>query len=297
MKIEAFATLDAVLRLGTMAAAAQEGNITPSTVSMQMKQIETYLGQQLFDRSGLNIKPLPLAYEVSETMHPSLQRLESLRNRKTIEVEGTIRFGVIESLQPLLVPGVMCALAQRYPRLRLLPGRGKSATLIEAVKAGLSDAAVVAQPESGGSSRMAWHPLFQRELVVITPPQETETSLKALFNKYDWIRYDRKSVTGRLAARYINKHVPTTRGTIELDGIRAIAATVSAGLGVSMVQIVEPRILLLYPVKVLQVPRAPRLRFTLVTRRGDGESRQLQALREALSAVVRTDMDHTKFLM
>ncbi|NYT35880.1 LysR family transcriptional regulator [Allopusillimonas soli] len=287
MKIEAFATLDAVLRLGTMAAAAQEGNITPSAVSMQMKQIETYMGQQLFDRSGLNIKPLPLAYEVSDTMQPSLRRLESLRNRTTIVVEGTIRFGVIESLQPILIPGVMRTLAERYPRLRLLPGRGKSAALIEAVKAGLSDAAVVAQPESGGSSRLSWYPLFQRELVVIVPQSESETSLKALFSKYDWIRYDRKSVTGRLAARYINRYIQSDRGTIELDGVRAIAATVSAGLGVSMVQIVEPGILLVYPVRVMHVPHAPKLRFALVTRRGEGENRQVAALRDALTTVVR----------
>ena len=45
MKIEMFDTLDAVLRGGSLAAAASETNLTASAVSMQMKQIEAYLGQ------------------------------------------------------------------------------------------------------------------------------------------------------------------------------------------------------------------------------------------------------------
>ena len=57
MKIEMFDTLDAVLRGGSLAAAASETNLTASAVSMQMKQLETYLGQPLFDRSGHAIRP------------------------------------------------------------------------------------------------------------------------------------------------------------------------------------------------------------------------------------------------
>ena len=64
MKIEMFDTLDAVLRGGSLAAAASETNLTASAVSMQMKQIEAYLGQPLFDRSGHAIRPTPLAHEV-----------------------------------------------------------------------------------------------------------------------------------------------------------------------------------------------------------------------------------------
>ncbi len=60
MKIEMFDTLDAVLRGGSLAAAASETNLTASAVSMQMKQIEAYLGQPLFDRSGHAIRPTPL---------------------------------------------------------------------------------------------------------------------------------------------------------------------------------------------------------------------------------------------
>lgn len=96
MKIDAFSTLDAVLRGGTLAAAAHEMNLTPSAISMQMKQLEAYLGQPLFDRSGLQVKPMKLAHEVSSVMRDALQQLESLRKRASVSIEGSVRLGVIE---------------------------------------------------------------------------------------------------------------------------------------------------------------------------------------------------------
>lgn len=159
MKIAAFLTLDAVLRGGSFAAAAGEMNLTPSAVSMQMKQLEQYLGQTLFDRSGLQVRPTPAAREVAAAMQEGLQRLAVMRRQVSVAVEGTVRLGIIESMQPVLLPGTMKILRERYPRLDLRPLRGRSAGLTEAVKAGSLDAAVVAQPEKGGGAGLRWHPL------------------------------------------------------------------------------------------------------------------------------------------
>ena len=59
MKLQSFSTLDAVLRGGSFAAAAAEAHLTPGAVSLQMKQLEAWLGQSMFDRSGLAVRPVP----------------------------------------------------------------------------------------------------------------------------------------------------------------------------------------------------------------------------------------------
>ncbi|TAL90409.1 MAG: LysR family transcriptional regulator [Candidimonas sp.] len=288
MKIEAFTTLIAVLRIGTMAAAAKEINMTPSAVSMQIRQIEAYLGRQLFDRSGPQAKPLPAAHEVVATMQQALQSLETLRHQPPIQVEGTIRLGVIDSMQPVLLPGTLRILRDRYPALHVRPSRGKSAALIDAVKAGNLDAAVVGQPEAGGSARLHWHTLLSQELVLIVPPFEGETSIKTLLKCYEWIRYDRKTVVGRLSARFFKAQGSVRHSTIELDEVRAVVAMVSAGLGISVVQLVEPSICLAYPVKTLHPsPALPTLRFSLVTRATDAGRRHLCALREAMDSTMK----------
>jgi len=284
MKIDAFLTLESVLRTGTFAAAAQDMNLTPSAVSMQMKHLEQYLGQPLFDRSGLQVRPMPLAQEVSALMHGAIQGLEALRKRPQMAIEGVVRLGVIESMQPSVLPGAMRLLRERYPSLELHPCRGRSATLISSVKAGEIDAALVAQPLKGASSMLNWAPMLRRELVLIAPPMATETSVPALLRQYEWIRYDSKSVTGTLASQFVRNTVGDKRTTLEFDNAPAIIAMVSAGIGVSIVQIADPGLLNTYPVRIVRLGRqAPTLQFSLVSRKND-DSRQVAAVRDALAA-------------
>ena len=135
MKFSFFETLEAVLRTGSLSRAADEMNLTPSAVSMQMKQVEIFFGQPLFDRSGLQVKPMPFAHEVASVMQLPMQQIEQLRRRNSIQIEGTIRLGVIESMQASLLPGVIQHLLKKHPALQLKPARGRAVELIAAVKA------------------------------------------------------------------------------------------------------------------------------------------------------------------
>jgi DNA-binding transcriptional LysR family regulator len=283
MKIDAFATLDAVLRSGSFAAAANEMHLTASAVSMQMKQLELFLGQPLFDRSGHQVRPTGLAHDVAAAMRDGLQQLQALRRHAPRAVEGVVKLGVIESMLPVLLPGTLAELKARYPQLELRPIRGRSIGLTDAVKAGDLDAAVVAEPAQGGSARLQWHPLFRREMRLIAPPTAVETSVPALFKQHDWIRYDRQTISGAMAARYVAAHVQSKRGTLELDSVPAIVALVSAGLGVAVVHLVDAGICQTHPVRFVRLGRgAPAVQMSLVTRKADADSRLLLAVREAM---------------
>ncbi len=287
MKIAAFYTLDAVLRHGTFAAAADERNLTPSAVSMQMKQLESHFGQPLFNRAGLHVQPTPLAIEVAAMMRDSLQGLESLRKRPSLTVEGVVRLGIIESMQPTVLPGTMRFLLDRHPRLELKLVRGRSSGLTEAVKAGELDAALVAEPAGGGSARLRWRPIMQRELILVAPPFATESSLSAIFRKYPWIRYDRETVTGELASKFVQTQIGDIRSTMEFDSAPAIIAMVSAGLGVSIIHAANAAALQNHHIRIMRLGRAaPILQFSLVTRKPDDESRSLQALLDAIRSAL-----------
>lgn len=287
MKLYFFDTLQAVLRTGSLAGAAAEVSLTPSAVSMQMKQLEAHFGQPLFDRSGLQVRATPLAREIAEVMRQPMQRLEVLRLHSSVVVEGTVRLGVIETMQSSVLPGAMRFLRDRYPALQVRPVRGRSAELVNAVKAGGIDAAVVVQPDTGGSQRLSWQPLVCNELMIVAPPESTETRLSALFKAYDWIRFDPDTNTGRLAARYVHKHAPQAHGTVELQSVQAVVAMVSAGLGVSVVVMPDQRLKLAYPVRTLSLGGgAPTMQISLVVRKADASGRKLEALREAIRSVV-----------
>lgn len=285
MKLEAFLTLEAVLREGSFAAAAAVMNLTPSAVSMQMKQLEQYLGQPLFNRAGLQVRPTDAAHRVMSAMRDGLYQIDAMRKRHTTAVQGILRLGLIESIQPLLLPGTMRRLRDLHPRLVVRPRRGRSAGLIDEVKAGQLDAAVVAQPETGRVSGLSWSPLLTRELLLIAPPGERKSSAQDLLARYDWIRYDRDTSTGTMAARYVRKLMPEKRSTLELDSVTAIVAMVSEGLGVSVVQIMDPGVCGQFPVAILRLGEL--LQISVVTRKDDVDHRGLIALREAMAATVR----------
>ncbi len=287
MKIDYFHTLAAVLRTGSLAAASQQINITPSAVSMQMKLMEQYFGAPLFDRSGPHVRPTPLALTLAASMAPALAEIERLRRREQVAVEATLRVGVIDSLQPTLMPAILSLARERYPTLDLRPQRGRSAELTAAVKAGALDAAIVAQPERGGTQRLAWRPLFRTPLIVIAPTSSPETDLHALFAQHEWIRFDRDSITGRLATRFAQRHKLRTHGGIELHSAQSVFAMVSAGLGVSMLTAPDPRLFMGYPVRTLELgPLGPVMQMSLVLRLADAERRAMLALCEVCNDAV-----------
>lgn len=287
MKIDLFRTLDAVLLHGSFAGAAQALHLTASAVSMQMKQLEQYLGQSLFDRSGHQVRATALAHAVAEAMRSSLNQLQSLRQQPPLSVEGTVRLGIIESVLPVLLPPALMQLRDRFPRLELRPVRGRSAELTAAVKAGELDAAVVAEPSTGGSSRLQWHRLFARELQLIAPPQATEPGAAALFRQYEWIRYDRHSISGALAARWVRKHFKPRHSSLEMDSIHGLVALVSAGLGIGVVHLMDAGTSASHPVRVVRLGRhAPLVQVSMVHRKESAQHRPVMAVRDALAGAV-----------
>lgn len=291
MKMSFYDTLDAVLRSGSLAGAAREMNVTPSAVSMQMKQLEAHFGQPLFDRAGLRVRPKPLAREIVGVLREPMQRVEALRSRTSTQVEGLLRLGVIETMQSSLLPAAAKHLRAHYPALDIRPVRGRTVELIEAVKAGRLDAAVVVQPSTGGSQRLAWQPVFRNELVLVAPPHAAEARIPALLKSHDWIRFDPSTSGGRMAMRWVAKNVREARPTMDLQSVQTVVAMVSAGLGVSVVQRPDARMVLAYPVRILTLGRgAPALQISLVSRKSDTGSRQLAALREAIESVTRVPL-------
>jgi DNA-binding transcriptional LysR family regulator len=76
LKFEFLMTLNSVLRHGSFASAADDMGLTPSAVSLQMKRLEEYVGQPLFDRSGRTVRPTPLASDLAESIRTALDAVE-----------------------------------------------------------------------------------------------------------------------------------------------------------------------------------------------------------------------------
>lgn len=283
MKFEFFITLDAILRHGSFAAAADDLGLTPSAVSLQMKRLEEYLGQPLFDRSARTSRPTPLARELSDNIRVALDAVEAARTRQTVALTGRVMLGTIRSLQPTLVPLVLAEISQRHPELSVRVIQGDSVELLDQLKAGRLDGVALIRPTSGGSSRLYWRDLAEQPFVFVAPPDATSQSIKTLIGRYPWLQFDTSLTSGRVAASHMHKLAPGLRPRFELESIEAVLAMVSAGLGVSILPQVRGRMISAYPVQEISLGKnAPVRQIAFACRGPDFDNRRVMALRDAL---------------
>jgi DNA-binding transcriptional LysR family regulator len=288
MKLAFLTTLAAVLEHGSFSAAGQEIGLTASAVSLQIKQLEDFFGQQLFDRSSRTAQPTPFAHEVVATTQNAMAAIERLRTKRVTPYTGRVSLGTIRSAQVTTLPPALSVVRKRYPQLEVRLTIEGSTQLLHMLNAGSIDAALMVRPASGGSSRLLWHNLATERFILIAPPDSTLTSVPQLLRAYEWIRFDSDLPSGRLARSFVHRVAPGARGNIELASVEAIVAMVSAGLGVSIVPRLHEWLRGSHPVRELSLGRhAPVRQITFVCRAADRDNARVLALREAFEAAYR----------
>ncbi|MFS8980976.1 LysR family transcriptional regulator [Cupriavidus necator] len=283
MNLSAFNTLRAILVHGNFTAAGAAVGCTPSAVSLQIKQLEQYLGQPLFDRSTRIVRPTPFA--VASAASEFSDRIEALRSRPSLKVEGKLRLGVITSMQSDLLPAALRALRETHPALDVrIPPLNDTDELLVELRAGRIEAALLVRPENGGSTRMAWRDIWRQPYVMLAPPQVSAIEPKVLLSKFGWIGYDTSLSGGRVAARHVRALVPGLSPTLELRSMDAIVSMVSLGMGVTVVP--QPRRPLIDAYSVTEIRlghNAPFRRISLVWRRSDDGDRKIEAVAEVFA--------------
>jgi DNA-binding transcriptional LysR family regulator len=282
MNLANLATLAAIVDRGSFAAAAEAVGRTPSAVSLQVKQLESWFGRPLFDRSTRTVRPTTFGRDATAVARDVVARLDALRTRST--VAGRVRLGAIATMQADVLPDALKRLRDRHPALDVELTLADSDALITSVKSGHLDAAVVVRPASGGSRRLDWRNLRSQPYVLLAPSSLAGRTAQEIMQRHDVIRYDPALTGGRIAARYLREVFPRAKIAMDVRSIDAIVAMVSAGLGVSIVP--QPRHALLdaHGVRAIALGRRrPARQIAFVARRADADNRNVAAVAEALT--------------
>ncbi|KAF1047513.1 LysR family transcriptional regulator [Xylophilus sp.] len=288
MKLQALSTLTAVVETGSFAAAAERVNLTPSAVSLQMKQLEQYFRQPLFDRSGRNARPTPFAAALCRTVERAVADIDAMRLAPDHVPAGRVRLGVTDSALTTLLPGAFALLQERAPQVALVVGRGTTPTLLQQLKAGDIDVAVLIRPPSGGSSRLRWTDLLVEEFVLLAPAALPAGNAARLLRTQPWIRLDHRVIAGQIAADYVQAQVPGKPALIELPGMDPVVAMVGMGLGVSVVPRPRHQLLDAYPVQALPLGAGgPRRHLAMARRAADVDRRAFDVVEQAFGEVAR----------
>jgi LysR family hydrogen peroxide-inducible transcriptional activator len=146
---------------GHFGRAAAACDIGQSTLSTQIKKLETQLGVTLFERTTQSVSVTAIGTDIARRARQILADVEAIitvGQHISGPLSGAFSLGVIPTLGPYLLPWLVPALRRDYPELRLAVCEDMTMPLLERLGAHRLDAALVALPVA--DDRFETLPLF-----------------------------------------------------------------------------------------------------------------------------------------
>ncbi|MCT8330860.1 hydrogen peroxide-inducible genes activator [Albidovulum sediminis] len=255
---------EALAQQGHFGRAAEACAISQPALSLQMKELEQILGSPLIERGSRQIRLTALGKDFAARARDVLRAVDELANLARASMDtltGELRIGVIPTVAPYLLPGVIQSLSARFPDLDLRPREAVTQKLVDDLIEGRLDVAIVALPVSEPS--LTEHPLFSEEFMLVraasdadmpVPNPETLGTMRLLLLEEGHCFRDQALSFCRLSSS-----VP--RDLMEGSSLSTLVQMVGAGIGVTLIpQMAVPVETRTAPVAVarLPVPRPSR---------------------------------------
>jgi len=173
----------ALAETGHFGRAAESCHVTQPALSQQIRQLEEACGAPLFDRLGKSVRVTPLGREFVERARGILERadgLEAFLAGKRGRPERPLRFGLIPTVAPYLLPDIFPALQRSLPDLSFAVSESRTDALIEGIEDGSLDFALIATELPAGGPKLVAEPLFEDEFVLATAAGEAAVEPVAL---------------------------------------------------------------------------------------------------------------------
>lgn len=165
----------AVARSGHFGRAAEACAISQPALSQQILALEGQCGTPLFDRLRSGIRLTPFGREFITLAQEVIKRAEALDSfvlGQTGRPDRPIRFGLIPTVAPYLLPEIFPALTRDLPDVDFTVSENRTEALISGLVDGNLDVALIgtAAPDSG--PRLVSRPLFADPFVLATASSE-----------------------------------------------------------------------------------------------------------------------------
>jgi LysR family transcriptional regulator, hydrogen peroxide-inducible genes activator len=141
--------LSALAKHGHFGRAAEACAVTQPALSMQIRDLERTLGVAVVERRPGDVMLTDVGREIArraeDVLTASRDLVDFARHRSGL-LTGRLTLGVIPSLAPYLLPRILPLLQTRFPDLQLELRETQTRQLVEDIKSGALDAAMLALP-------------------------------------------------------------------------------------------------------------------------------------------------------
>lgn len=160
---------DALARERHFGRAAERVSVTQPAMSAQVRELEALIGATLVDRAARGLALTPLGRAVAARARAVLEGAAEIEAIATAE-DAPLRLGLIPTLAPYLVPAFLEQTALAGVAVAI--AEGLTARLLEQVRAGDLDGAVIALPS--GDPALSDQALFHDRFLLALPPADAQ---------------------------------------------------------------------------------------------------------------------------
>jgi len=129
--------------------AAEASFVSQSAFSVAIRELESTLGTQLFDRTNKRVTITAMGQEIVVQARLVIRDLEALMDMARVSSEplsGKLRLGVIPTISPFLLPKLLPKLRSQFPRLQLFLQEDTTQRVYERLMSGELDLILIAFP-------------------------------------------------------------------------------------------------------------------------------------------------------
>jgi LysR family hydrogen peroxide-inducible transcriptional activator len=168
----------AVADLGHFGRAAIACNVTQPALSQQIQTLEAWCGLPLFERLTREVRLTPFGREFVARARPLLTGADALATfaaGPATAPDRPLRFGVIPTVAPYLLPEVFPALASGLPGTSFAVREDRTDALLAALGDGSLDLALIGSELPGRGPKLKSTPLFEDSFVLATSLDEARS--------------------------------------------------------------------------------------------------------------------------
>jgi len=170
MELQQLRYLVAVAGCRSFTAASQLCHVTQPTLSHQIKKLEEEVGEPLLQRRRKGAFLTPLGERVYRHAQEILKNVESVQEAAAAfshQVQGRLKIGVIPTIAPYFLPGLLHLAQKRYPGISFHVTEEPTERLLASLTSGALDLAVLSPPIA--YDHVQTQDLFEDEFLLALP--------------------------------------------------------------------------------------------------------------------------------
>src|SRR6267142_3810982 len=181
MEIHQLRYFCAVAETSSFSRAAVQTHVSQPSLSQQILKLEDELGARLFDRLGRSVRLTELGKTFLPRARAVLRELEAAKG-DVVEgkefIGGPIAVGVIPTVAPYFLPPRLTSFSRKFPQVRLTIVEEITPVLLDRLRAGTIDVAILALPIRGHEFES--FPLLTEPLFAVLPPKHKLARRRAI---------------------------------------------------------------------------------------------------------------------